>query len=89
MDVVQNEFPMPANAVRPAPPAAPAPSVSATNLAYAFRTFAGQESFVLDPDLKLALEDQCAAAEGSHWREQWPKWLNEMVNEGLRQMLGR
>ena len=99
MTMATNEFPMPLNlrpAQPPAPPAAaPAsPSLTGTSpspatLAGAFRSFAGQESFVLDPDLKLALEDMAQAANGAHWKQAWPAWLAEMTNEGLRQMLGR
>jgi hypothetical protein len=89
-----NEFPTPANlrpaqAPTPKPSPSSAPSPAPATLAGAFRAFAGQESFTLDPDLKLALEDMCQAANGARWREAWPTWLAEMTNEGLRQMLGR
>ena len=89
MTLATNKFPMPAN-LRPVQPPEPKPVPSApVNLAQAFRSFAGQESFRLDPDLKLALEDQCSAALGSQWREGWSTWLNEMVNESIRAYLGR
>jgi len=91
-----NEFPMPANlrpAQAPSQPTPPAPTasptVSPTSVANAFRAFAGQEIFVLDPDLKMALEDMCQAANGARWREAWPGWLSQMTNEGLRNLLGR
>jgi hypothetical protein len=93
MTLATNEFPMPAN-LRPAqPPEPPAsqPTVPnhPVNLASALRSFAGQEAFMLDSDLKLSLEEMCSAAEGRNWREQWPKWLEQMVNESLRAYLGR
>lgn len=96
MPLVQNEFPQPANARPPSPPAdrpvQPASLASAgppADLASAFRSFAGQERFVLDPDVRLALEDLCQAAEGRNWKAAWPGWLNQMVNESIRGYLGR
>jgi len=95
MPQATNEFPMPANLRPPVAPTTPpagqptSSTPSSTNLASALRSFAGQETFRLDPDLRLALEDQCMAAEGSRWRERWPEWLNQMVNDGLRDLLGR
>ena len=93
MTMATNEFPSPANARPVQMPAelkpATAPTPAPTTLAAAFRTLAGQESFTLDPDLRLALEDMAQAANGARWKECWAAWLTEMVNEGLRQMLGR
>jgi hypothetical protein len=86
----QNEFPEPANARPPLPPAPPVASrvVPAANqppnLASALRGFAGQEVFTLDPDLRPALEDMCQAALGRNWREGWSAWLSKMVSEALQ-----
>jgi hypothetical protein len=86
-----NEFPMPANLRPPAPPSAP-PATNPTPDPSPFarlRLLAGQEVFTLDPDLRLALEDMCQAAEGTHWRERWQGWLSQIANEGIRSYLGR
>jgi hypothetical protein len=48
---------------------------------------AGQETFILDPDLRPALEDMCAAAEGRQWKERWSGWLGQLVSEALRNYL--
>ena len=84
------EFPMPAN-LRPSapPPATPDAIYEGAPMKIPFMYALGQESFRLDSDLRLALEDMCQAAEGSRWRERWPEWLSVMVNDGLRGMLGR
>ena len=106
MPTAQNEFPMPANARPPAPPAdkmptqptsqaspvgpsSPVGSHQTIDMAGALRSFTGQETFVLDADVRLALEDLCQAAEGRNWKQAWPRWLNEMVNESVRGYLGR
>jgi hypothetical protein len=98
MSSTQNDFPQPANARPPAPPAdqparppvtSPVGSHQTIDMAGALRSFTGQESFVLDPDVRLALEDLCQAAEGRNWKAAWPKWLNEMINESIRGYLGR
>lgn len=101
MPPVQNEFPQPANARPPSPPAdrpashpasqpvSPVGSHSTIDMAGALRQFSGQETFVLDPDCRLALEDLCQAAEGRNWEKRWAGWLNEMVNESIRGYLGR
>ena len=90
MPPVQNEFPQPANLRPPAPPAdklpATAPSI---NPLAALRMLAGQESFTLNPDLRMALEDMASAAEGRNWKATWPAWLQQMINESLRSYLGR
>ena len=92
MTMATNEFPSPANArpvQMPEPKAVLAANSAPTTLADAFQRFAGQESFVLDPDLRPAIEDMASAAEGSRWKEQWPQWLNQLVNDALRNYLGR
>ena len=74
-----NEFPMPANLRPPAPPPdKPAP----TTLAAAFRSFAGQETFTLDPDLRLTLEDMACG-------RPWGPFIQETITEALRFYLGR
>lgn len=85
----QNEFPQPANARPPSPPASQLQPADQPNLAAAIRRFAGQETFSLDPDLRLVLEDQCSAAEGSRWKERWAGWLNQTVNDSLKNYYGR
>ena len=58
-------------------------------VAGALRQFAGQEVFTLDPDLRLALEDMCQAANGARWKEAWPQWLAQMANDALKNFLGQ
>lgn len=95
MPLTQNEFPQPANARPPvAPTAGPEPPAATTFPAHGLagdnlRRLAGQEVFRLDPDLRLALEDMCQAAEGSRWRERWVEWLSRMVNDSLKNYLGQ
>ncbi len=55
----------------------------------ASRVLPGGDVFILDPDLRLALEDMCAAAEGPQWRQHWTTWISQVVNDGLRAYLGR
>lgn len=85
------EFPMPANARRPE--TATAMTHATSTAAQPPRTLAnilapvGQETFVLDPDLRLALEDMCSAALGRNWREGWSQWLGKLVSEALQSYL--
>lgn len=93
MPSATNEFPMPANARPPEPPQATDTAARVANhhraIATSLAPFTGQETFILDPDLRLALEDMCQAAEGRGWRERWPEWLSRMVNDSLKNYLGQ
>lgn len=100
-----HQFPQPANARPPAPPAdrmptqpaspasqastSPVGSHATVDMASALRQFTGQESFVFDGDVRMALEDMCGAAEGKNWKARWPQWLSQFINEAVRGYLGR
>lgn len=72
----QSEFPTPANATRQPLPA----RLTQTIPMYLSRN----QSFVLDSDLALAIEDMCAAS-----GEPWTVFIQKAVNSALRDWLGR
>jgi hypothetical protein len=89
-----NEFPMPANlrpssgpmpASQPASQPAGSPAPRPADLATAFRSFAGHETFTLDQDLKPALQDMHASMREKTWQQ----FLQEVVNDAIRNWLGR
>ena len=75
-NLAQSEFPAPANATRQPLPA----RLTQTIPVYLSRN----QSFVLDPDLALAIEDMAAAS-----GEPWTVFIQKAVNQALRDWLGR
>lgn len=72
----QSEFPAPANATRQPIPV----RLTQTIPVYLSRN----QSFVLDSDLALALEDMCQAS-----GEPWVVFIQKAVNDSIRNWLGR
>ena len=86
MPVPEFQFPAPANAVRPqsVKPAAATTTAADKRIDTAVMQMLGMQTFRLDPDLRLALEDMQQAT-----GEPWPTFLEKAVNESLREWLGR
>ena len=90
MAITEFQFPEPANAVRPQPKRSGSPSSSvptaplAAAAPPAVAQLLGMDTFRLDSDLRLALEDMQQAT-----GEPWPTFLEKAVNESLREWLGR